>query len=190
MTPPMERIQILESIEKEITSCLQSAGQAFVELSKEKSSLKQAEAQTQQFLKSLGLVESRLSEQINYLTQVSTGQPHEGSGYASQKVLQMAWHRLEHARSRVNELERIKNKSRWTRRIFHRLRVFNVCHTRNRNFVIEPNHLACLLAITLVGDNLGCVRIWARAKCCKLSAPLPVMRFQRFSKKLQKRSLI
>lgn len=41
---------------------------------------------------------------------MSTGQPHEGSGYASQKVLQMAWHRLEHARSRVNELERVKNK--------------------------------------------------------------------------------
>jgi hypothetical protein len=41
---------------------------------------------------------------------ISIGQPHEGSGYASQKVLQMAWHRLEHARSRVNELERIKNK--------------------------------------------------------------------------------
>lgn len=38
------------------------------------------------------------------------GQPHEGSGYASQKVLQMAWHRLEHARSRVAELDRIKNK--------------------------------------------------------------------------------
>lgn len=49
------------------------AGQAFVELSKEKSSLKQAEAQTQQFLKTLGHVESKLSEQINYLTQVSTG---------------------------------------------------------------------------------------------------------------------
>lgn len=41
---------------------------------------------------------------------VFLGQPHEGSGYASQKVLQMAWHRLEHARSRVNELERLKNK--------------------------------------------------------------------------------
>lgn len=50
------------------------AGQAFVELSKEKSSLKQAEAQTQQFLKTLGHVESKLSEQINYLTQVSTGE--------------------------------------------------------------------------------------------------------------------
>lgn len=39
-----------------------------------------------------------------------TGQPHEGSGYASQKVLQMAWHRLQHIRSRVNDLELIKNK--------------------------------------------------------------------------------
>ena len=37
---------------------------------------------------------------------MSTGQPHEGSIYASQKVLQMAWHRLEHARSRVAELDR------------------------------------------------------------------------------------
>lgn len=62
------------------------------------------------FLKTLGNVENKLTDQINYLTQVSTGQPHEGSGYASQKVLQMAWHRLEHARSRVNELDRIKVK--------------------------------------------------------------------------------
>ncbi|XP_011495797.1 PREDICTED: mediator of RNA polymerase II transcription subunit 11 [Ceratosolen solmsi marchali] len=110
MSPPMERIQILEAIEKDIITCLQSAGQAFMELSKDKSNSKQAEGQTHQFIKTLGLVESKLSEQINYLTQVSTGQPHEGSGYESQKVLQMAWHRLQHVRSRVDELERIKNK--------------------------------------------------------------------------------
>ncbi|XP_011057694.1 PREDICTED: mediator of RNA polymerase II transcription subunit 11 isoform X1 [Acromyrmex echinatior] len=73
MTPPMERIQILETIEKDIVVCLQSAGQACMELSKEKSSLKQAESQTHQFLKTLGQLESKLSEQINYLTQVSTG---------------------------------------------------------------------------------------------------------------------
>lgn len=48
-------------------------GQACMELSKEKSSLKQAESQTHQFLKTLGQLESKLSEQINYLTQVSTG---------------------------------------------------------------------------------------------------------------------
>lgn len=52
----------------------------------------------------------KLSEQINYLTQVSTGQPHEGSGYASAKVLQMAWHRISHVRSRVRELEETKAK--------------------------------------------------------------------------------
>ncbi|XP_063216249.1 mediator of RNA polymerase II transcription subunit 11 [Bacillus rossius redtenbacheri] len=110
MTAPMERIQLLDNIEKDIVTCLQSAGQALMELSKEKSSVKQAEGHTHQFLKTLNCVDSKLTEQINYLTQVSTGQPHEGSGYASQKVLQMAWHRLEHVRSRVNELERIKNK--------------------------------------------------------------------------------
>ncbi|KAG5898987.1 hypothetical protein JTB14_004706 [Gonioctena quinquepunctata] len=110
MTAPMERIQVLDSIEKDIITCLHSAGQVFVELSKEKSSLKQAENHTQMFLKTLSAVENKLTDQINYLTQVSTGQPHEGSGYASQKVLQMAWHRLEHARSRVNELDRYKIK--------------------------------------------------------------------------------
>ncbi|XP_066143611.1 mediator of RNA polymerase II transcription subunit 11 [Euwallacea fornicatus] len=108
MAAPMERIQLLDSIEKDIITCLNSAGQVFLELSKEKSSLKQAENHTQTFLKTLGAVENKLTDQINYLTQVSTGQPHEGSGYASQKVLQMAWHRLEHAKSRVNELEKIK----------------------------------------------------------------------------------
>lgn len=132
----MERIQSLDSIEKEIIVCLQSAGthsrkiitriemvyfgiiklifkhsiagQALLELSKEKSSQKQAEGNTHQFLKTLNQVETKLNEQITYLTQVSTGQPHEGSGYASQKVLQMAWHRLEHVRSGVNELDRLK----------------------------------------------------------------------------------
>lgn len=40
----------------------------------------------------------------------NVGQAHEGSSYASQKVLQMAWHRSEHARSKVMELERNKNQ--------------------------------------------------------------------------------
>ena len=76
MTAPMERIQILEKIEQDIILCLQSAGQVFNELSKDKSSLKQAETHTHQFLKALSNVEAKLSEQINYLTQVSTGKIH------------------------------------------------------------------------------------------------------------------
>lgn len=79
-------------------------------MGKEKTSQKAVENNTQQFLKSLNIIETKLSEQINYLTQVSTGQPHEGSGYASAKVLQMAWHRIQHARSRVRELDDSKNK--------------------------------------------------------------------------------
>merc|ERR1711973_666492 len=63
-----------------------------------------------QFMNSLQEIDSKLTENIKYLSQVSTGQPHEGSSYASQKVLQMAWHRLEHARSRVSELDRIKSQ--------------------------------------------------------------------------------
>lgn len=107
---PLDKIHALDAIEKDIITCLQSAGQALQELSKEKSSQKNVENQTQQFLKSLSNVELKLSEQINYLTQVSTGQPHEGSGYASTKVLQMAWHRIHHVRCRVRELEESKVK--------------------------------------------------------------------------------
>jgi hypothetical protein len=51
-----------------------------------------------------------LSEQIKYLTQVSTGHPHEGSSYPSQKVLQTAWHRLEHAKSRISELDNHRHR--------------------------------------------------------------------------------
>ena len=38
------------------------------------------------------------------------GQPHEGSSYAAQKDLQMAFHRLEHVRSRLSDLEKMKSE--------------------------------------------------------------------------------
>lgn len=48
-------------------------GQAVLELSKEKPSVKQAETYSTTFLKTLENVESGLSKHISYLTQVSTG---------------------------------------------------------------------------------------------------------------------
>ncbi|XP_023242706.1 mediator of RNA polymerase II transcription subunit 11 [Centruroides vittatus] len=110
MSAPMDRLKQLESIEKDIASALQSGGQAILELSKEKPSMKQVDTHTSTFLKTLENVENSLSKHITYLTQVSTGQAHEGSSYATQKVMHMAWHRLEHARSRLTDLERIKNQ--------------------------------------------------------------------------------
>ena len=56
-------------------------------------------------------VDTKLSEQIKYLTQVSTGHPHEGSSYPSQKVLQSAWHRLEHVKTRISELDRLRQQA-------------------------------------------------------------------------------
>lgn len=37
--------------------------------------------------------------------QVSTTTSHEGSGYASAKTLQMAWHRIHNVKDRIKELE-------------------------------------------------------------------------------------
>lgn len=110
MSTQVSRLQEIEAIEKDIAAALQSAGQALTELSKEKLSLKQIESHTTAFLKTLNGVESALTKHINYLTQVSTGQPHEGSSYAAQKDLQMAFHRMEHVRTRLSELERMKSE--------------------------------------------------------------------------------
>ncbi|XP_015923570.1 mediator of RNA polymerase II transcription subunit 11 [Parasteatoda tepidariorum] len=110
MTAPAEKLKQLEALEKDLAAALHAASQGILELSKEKPSVKQAETYSTTFLKTLENVEAGLSKNITYLTQVSTGQAHEGSSYASQKVMQMAWHRLKHSQTRLAELERLKNQ--------------------------------------------------------------------------------
>lgn len=107
---PMAKMDQLDKVEKDIVSCLQTAGQALAEVAKDKPSQKQVDLLVTQFMNSLSNIDSSLTDHIRYLSQVSTGQPHEGSSYASQKVLQMAWHRLAHAKTRVSELERLKGQ--------------------------------------------------------------------------------
>ena len=46
-----------------------------------------------------------MNSNIMFTTFHIKGHPHEGSSYPSQKVLQTAWHRLEHAKSRISELD-------------------------------------------------------------------------------------
>nr|XP_020655443.1 mediator of RNA polymerase II transcription subunit 11 [Pogona vitticeps] len=43
---------------------------------------------------------------IRYLTQVATGQPHEGSSYSARKDCQMALKRIDYARVKLGELSR------------------------------------------------------------------------------------
>lgn len=108
---PVARIEELEEIEKDVIAILQTAGTALNEISRDRPSQKQVDQLTQQVMGHIRAVDTKLSEQIRYLTQVSTGHPHEGSSYPSQKVLQTAWHRLEHARSRIAELDRVREQA-------------------------------------------------------------------------------
>ncbi|XP_036404782.1 mediator of RNA polymerase II transcription subunit 11-like [Megalops cyprinoides] len=101
-----DRLRALEDVEKEIAVILQCAGNIVLELSKEKHNGGLLDRQLSQFMGSVNRVESELSSQIRYLTQVATGQPHEGSTYSSRKDCQMALNRAEYARVKLGELGR------------------------------------------------------------------------------------
>ncbi|XP_060635743.2 mediator of RNA polymerase II transcription subunit 11 [Anolis sagrei] len=101
-----ERLRILEELEREIGAALQSAGTVILELSKEKPNERLLDRQAAQFVASVQKVESELSAQIRYLTQVATGQPHEGSSYSARKDCQMALKRVDYAQVKLGELSR------------------------------------------------------------------------------------
>ncbi|KAL4631401.1 Med11 protein-like [Arapaima gigas] len=101
-----DRLRALEDVEKEIAVILQCAGNVVLELSKEKPNASLLDRQLSQFTGAVNRVESELSSQIRYLTQVATGQPHEGSTYSARKDCQMALNRAEYARVKLGELGR------------------------------------------------------------------------------------
>ncbi|KAG7484118.1 hypothetical protein MATL_G00045610 [Megalops atlanticus] len=101
-----DRLRALEDVEREIAVVLQCAGNVVLELSKEKHNASFLDRQLSQFTSSINRVEGELSSQIRYLTQVATGQPHEGSTYSARKDCQMALNRAEYARVKLGELGR------------------------------------------------------------------------------------
>uniref|UniRef100_G3UZ31 Mediator of RNA polymerase II transcription subunit 11 n=1 Tax=Mus musculus TaxID=10090 RepID=G3UZ31_MOUSE len=111
-----ERLRALEDIEREIGAILQNAGSgsegqtargtAILELSKEKTNERLLDRQAAAFTTSVQHVEAELSAQIRYLTQVATGQPHEGSSYSSRKDCQMALKRVDYARLKISDVAR------------------------------------------------------------------------------------
>lgn len=105
-----DKLLMLDQIEGQVYQLMQSATQSLTEFSKDKPSIKSVESQVNQFLKALENVENGISKQIQYLSQVSTLQPHEGSSYASMKTYQLANFRLEHMRSGINNLENLKKQ--------------------------------------------------------------------------------
>ncbi|XP_037537651.1 mediator of RNA polymerase II transcription subunit 11 [Nematolebias whitei] len=85
---------------------LVSTGNIVLELSKDKHNGSLLDRQLVQFQTSINRIESELSAQIRYLTQVATGQPHEGSTYSARKDCQMALNRAEYAKVKLGELGR------------------------------------------------------------------------------------
>ncbi|XP_029943816.1 mediator of RNA polymerase II transcription subunit 11 [Salarias fasciatus] len=101
-----ERLRALEDVEKEIAMVLQYAGNIVLELSKDKHNASSLDRHLAQFQSSINRVENELGSQIRYLTQVATGQPHEGSTYSARKDCQMALNRAEYAKVKLGELGR------------------------------------------------------------------------------------
>lgn len=77
-----------------------------LELSKEKTNERLLDRQAAAFTASVQHVEAELSAQIRYLTQVATGQPHEGSSYSSRKDCQMALKRVDYACLKLSDVAR------------------------------------------------------------------------------------
>lgn len=136
-----KRLEKLETIERELISCLTSAGNTLTELSKDKPNGKQVESHAVSFMNSLQKVESDLSQELNYLSQVSSGQSHEGSVYASEKMLSMAHHRLEHAKSRLNHLDKINRDYANIHQKIYDLAQFQVqqMQHQNKSHLLHPD---------------------------------------------------
>ena len=71
---PVARIEQLEEIEKDVISILQTAGATLLEIAKDRPAQKTVDTHTQKVMADIKSVEQNLSEQIKYLTQVSTGE--------------------------------------------------------------------------------------------------------------------
>ena len=66
----MAKMDQLDKVEKEIVSCLQTAGQALSEVAKDKPNQKQVDLLVTQFMNSLSNIDSSLADHIRYLSQV------------------------------------------------------------------------------------------------------------------------
>ncbi|CAB3998636.1 mediator of RNA polymerase II transcription subunit 11-like [Paramuricea clavata] len=99
-----DRLKQLQEIEKEIVKVVSSAGHALQELSQEQPVEENLNMHTREFLNSLQGVEKGLLEQITYLTEVATGQPHEGSIYGAEKDFSLTCQGTRIAKQHVEDL--------------------------------------------------------------------------------------
>ncbi len=96
---------------QDITKVIQCASSAIGELSKEAPSEDVITRNTTEFLKTLEDVERRLLEQINYMSQVTTSQPHEGSLYSAEKSYELAVWKTQFVKSKLKTIGELSTKT-------------------------------------------------------------------------------
>lgn len=106
MSLSRERLKQLEEIEQDVVRVIEAASQSLLEISKALPSEEYIIKTTTEFLKGLEGVEKNLSEQISYLSQVSTNQQHEGSIYLEEKRFQLVCESTDIILKRLKNLEK------------------------------------------------------------------------------------
>lgn len=96
--------------QQDIIEVVRCAACAIEELSKESPSEQMVNSKTTQFLKMLEDIEKRLAEQINYLSQVTTSQQHEGSIYSVEKSFDLAVWKTQFVKAKMAEIKKISEK--------------------------------------------------------------------------------
>ncbi|XP_031687962.1 mediator of RNA polymerase II transcription subunit 11 isoform X2 [Oncorhynchus kisutch] len=93
-----DRLRALEEVENQIATILQCAGNVVLELSKDKHNASFLDRQLSQFTGSVNRVETELSSQIRYLTQVTHADRHSCTFTGAVRVeTELSSHRLPQA---------------------------------------------------------------------------------------------
>ncbi|KAL5474042.1 hypothetical protein EMCRGX_G028615 [Ephydatia muelleri] len=99
----LQRLEKLQSIEQDITAMLNLVSDAVEELAKDAPSAPIVEYKTKDLIKTLEGIEKGLSEEILYLTKVSTAQAHEGSVYGAEKDHELCRQQVMLAKERLQQ---------------------------------------------------------------------------------------
>ncbi|XP_065898506.1 mediator of RNA polymerase II transcription subunit 11-like [Dysidea avara] len=104
MDVTISKIEKLNSIERSIAEMLSNIAESVREMSKDNPSLEVVEEKTKQFLSALEKIDYSLSEEIAYLSEVSTTHPHVGSIYGEEKDYELTCQQVILAKEKLNKL--------------------------------------------------------------------------------------
>ncbi|VDK68281.1 unnamed protein product [Anisakis simplex] len=102
----LRRLSAINEVDRRIADLLKQAQTCIAELSKEKQiSKSRMEDASSEFKRTLNAIESELSSQMQYLSHVCVGTPHQGSTFASQQNIFLAEQTLVSLNNRLAKIQ-------------------------------------------------------------------------------------